>query len=443
VTRRACLLLATGLLLRLAFLPAWGTFDLEVQKAWSARAATSGVADIYGPPDRDLLDAARARDGSALLAVEVPRTLFTWGSAEYFVDYPPGSVLVLWAAGKLYALVDPALPNRRAFNAAINLAPLFGSLAIALLLRRSAPGALGETRALAFWLNPAMILAAPILGYQDTVFGVFALLATLALLARRHAWAVALVVLAGLTKPQGALLLPTLLAVLALEATAKAWLRGAAAGLATAGLVLAPWWSSGFLLSALDGCRRPLTQTTLAPLGLNVWWIAGWLADVSKQGVSPLARIWQIQEFAAAAFDPRPWASVALLLATLANVALLARGLGKERLLIPLSIVLQVHAYALVGLRVHENHTLLVPMILPLLLGAWGPAARALGSTSAFAFLSLFFAAGLGRRVTRLAQIATLRSLTGLDASVLAAVGHIALVAALFVWVARTSDDRS
>ncbi len=438
-------LFALGLLLRLVFLPAWGTFDVEVQKAWSARAATEGVADIYGPPDRELIDVARARGGAlvpALLALEVPRTRFTWGSAEYFVDYPPGSVLVLWAAGKLYALFDPALPNRRAFNAAINLAPLLGSVALALLLRRSAAGPVGETRALAFWLNPAMLLSAPVLGYQDTVLGVFALLATLALIDRRHAWAVGFVVAAGLTKPQAALLLPTLFVVLAMEAAPRVWVRAALAGTLAAGLVLAPWWLGGHLLSALDGCRRPLTQTTLAPLGLNLWWIAGWLADASRHGALTLARIWQVDEFSNAAFDPRPWAGILLFLSMLANMALLARGLKHSRqLLIPLSIVLQVHVYALFGLRVHENHTLLVLMILPLLLGAWSPATRALGWTSAFAFLSLFFAAGLGRRVTRLAQILALRSWTGIDASVLVAFGHMALVAALFVWVARTAKE--
>ena len=447
MTRKTALLFAVGLLLRLVLLPAWGTFDVEVQKAWSARAATDGVADIYGPPDRELIAAARAQGGSlipALLSLDVPRTRFTWGSAEYFVDYPPGSVLVLAAAGKLHALVDPTLPNRRAFNAAINLAPLLCGVAIAVWLWRSAAGPLGEMRALGFWLNPALILAAPILGYQDTIFGVFALLAAIALVERRHAWATALVIAAGLTKPQGALLVPTLLVVLALEARLAGWIRAIAAGAGAAALVLLPWWTSGYLLSALDGCRRPLTQTTLAPLGLNVWWIAGWLADARRQGGLPLARIWQIDAFAAAAFDPRPWALFALLVATLANMALLVRGLRQgRRILIPLSLVLQVHAYALFGLRVHENHTLLVPMILPLLLGAWRPAARALSWTSAFAFLSLFLAAGLGRRVTRLGQIATLRTLTGVDLSVLVAIGHIALVAALFLWVARETKAPS
>ena len=63
MTCRWALLFALGLALRLCLLSAWGTFDTEVQKAWSARAATAGLADIYGPSDRELM--ATARDGGA------------------------------------------------------------------------------------------------------------------------------------------------------------------------------------------------------------------------------------------------------------------------------------------------------------------------------------------------------------------------------------------
>jgi hypothetical protein len=441
-SRWAIALAALGLALRLASLPAWGTFDVEVQKAWATRAAEDGLADIYGPPDGELMRKARERGGSlalSLLALEVPRTEFRWGTASYFVDYPPGSLLVLWTAGRLYGLASPALENRRGFNAAINLAPLLGSMAIAWLLWKSAGGDLGWRRSLAFWLNPAMLLAAPLLGYQDTILGTAALLAVLAMMRGNHGWATALVVVAGLIKPQGALLLPALVVVLGLEGRPRAWIRAALAALTTAALVLAPWWSSGYLLSALDGCRRPLMQGTLAPLGFNVWWVAGWLMDVAKQGGLTLARIVAIDEFAGwAGFDPRLPARIALTAATLAIAWLLARGLRSDRRLIPLSVILQVHAYALLGTSVHENHTLIAVMLAPLLIGDWDNAGRTLTLTSAFAFASLFLAAGFGRRITRQVDIATMRALTGIDASVLMAVAHVALVALLVVWVART-----
>jgi hypothetical protein len=420
-------LFALGLLVRLVGLWQWGTYDTEVQKAWAFRAADRGVADIYGPPDAEL-------PGKG-----VPRTEWQWYGATYFVDYPPGSVLVLWAAGRLWGLVHREMPNVRGFNAAINLAPLFGSLAIAWLLRRSAEGDLGLERALLFWLNPAIVLAVPWLGYQDTIFGAFALAAVLALMDRRHAWASALVVAAGLIKPQGALLLPTLALVTLRESSPRTWLKCLLAGTAAASLILLPWWAQGYLLSALDGCGRPLTQTTLAPLGLNVWWMAGYEMVRETLGGFPLARIVSIDEFQAwAGWDPRLVGRVLLGAATLANMALLARAPREDRRFIPLSIVLQVHVFALLATSVHENHTLLAVILLPLLAGAWPRARLALGLTSAFLFLSLFFAAGLGRHVTRMRWIEAIRQATVVDMSVIVAALHVALVVMLFLWVART-----
>jgi len=355
------------------------------------------------------------------------------------VDYPPGSLLVLWAAGKLWALVHPDMPNRPGFNAAINLAPLLGSLAVAWMLRRSAAGELGWRRALVFWLNPAILLAAPYLGYQDTIFGAFALLAVILLMEGRYAWASALVVAAGLVKPQGALLLPTLAVVTLRESGVRAWLRCLLAGTACAALILLPWWSQGHLISALDGCRRPLTQNTLAPMGLNLWWIAGFEMTRAKLGGWPLAPIVSIQEFEAwAGWDPRLVARVLLLLATLGNMLLLARSPRQDRRFIPLSVVLQVHAYALLATSVHENHTFLAVMLLPLLVGVWNEARLALGLTSAFLFASLFFTAGLGRHVTRMRWVEAVQLWTVLDMSVIVAALHVVLVILLFAWVART-----
>ena len=441
-------LLAAGLLLRLASLPLWGTFDTEVQKAWSARAASVGVADIYGPPDSQLLVLAHAEGRSTLAglaSLQVPQTWFEWQGNRYFVDYPPGSVLALFAAGRLYSLLDSELPNGPLFNAAINLAPLLGSLVIAALLWRSTPDRqVGARRTLAFWFNPALLLATPVLGYQDTVFAAFALGAVLALMARRAAMATALVVAAGLVKPQGALLLPALAVVLWKEEDRRGITRSVAAGLGVAAAILAPWWLSGYLLSALDGALRPLRQTTLAPLGFNLWWIAGYAMDWTRVAPWPLARIVGLEEFQGwTGFDARVPARVALALATLAVAWLLASRLREDRRLIPLSVMLQVHGYALLNTSVHENHTLLAVILAPLLLGAWPRARAALFVTSAFLFANLFLTYGFGRRLTRQAWLAELRLSTGVDLSVLVAAAHVVLVVTLFVWVLQTPPGSS
>ena len=436
----ALALFAAGLVLRLFFLTAWGTFDVEVQKAWAWRAATSGLADIYGPADRELVELARTRgEGDVLRGFRqapLPRTWFEWGTGRYFVDYPPGGVLGLWAAGKLHGLLDAEMRNRAGFNAAVNLAPLLASLAIALVLLRSTgdPGT-GRLRALAFWLNPAVILAVPVLGYQDTTFGLLALLAVLALGKHRYAWATALVVAAGLVKPQGALLLPTLLAVLLREASPRVGALALGAGLGSATAILSPWWSSGHLLSALDGCLRPLTQTTLAPLGLNVWWIAGWLMDQRRLGGLPPARIVSLQEFHdASGLDAAFVARLTLLLLAVAIGFWVYRQVEADRRVIPLSVVLMVHGYALLGTSVHENHTFLALVVLPVLIGEWRPALPALAGCSVFLAASLLCTAGFGRRVTKLHEVMAARMATGIDASLLVALFHVALFGALVVW---------
>jgi hypothetical protein len=435
------LLFASGLALRLGLLPAWGTFDTEVQKAWAARAATAGLAAIYGPDDREMVRVARAETGSAwglLTATNLPRTRIDWENGTFVVDYPPGSLVVLWAAGKLYHALRPEMPNRPLFNAVVNLGPLVGSIAIAALLYRSDRGERGRRRSLAFWLNPAVLLAAPVLGGQDPLFGALALAAVLGLGAGRHATATALVVAAGLVKPQGALLLPALLFVMAREARPRVWARSGLAALAVAALVLMPWWTSGHLLSALDGCRRTLTQGALSAQGLNLWWLAGWVMDRAREGPWPLARIHSVDEFRGwAGWDPRLVARALLAAATVANLLLMRRWPAADRRVIALSVILQVHAYAFLATSVHENHTFLAVVLAPLLLGAWPRSGALLAATSAFLFLNLFLVAGLGRRVTTLRFVEQMRMAAGVDLSVIVAVLHAVLLAALFVWMAR------
>ena len=122
---------ALGLGVRLVGLGAWGTFDVEVQKAWALRAA-SNLADIYGPSDREIAGEAAHTGGLwPLLTGEqrFPRTEFTWGTARYFVDYPPASLIVLAVEGKIYRALRPEAPNKPLLNALVNLGPLLASLA--------------------------------------------------------------------------------------------------------------------------------------------------------------------------------------------------------------------------------------------------------------------------------------------------------------------------
>jgi hypothetical protein len=438
VSRRLAILFGLGLLLRLAALPAWGTIDMDSFKAWSVWAATRGLTDMYGPQDRQLVGG----DGSWRPFLRPPETRFEWRGRSFFMEYPPGSALVFWTTGRLYRAIAPEMRNGRLFNAVVNLPPFVGSLAIAWLLWRSAPGRVGGRRALLFWLNPAAILAAPLLGYQDTVFAAIALAAVLALMRGRHPAATALVVSSAFVKPQAALLLPTLITVTLRETPPRAWARAALAGAATGLLVLLPWWSRGYLFSALGGTWRTATQGDLAPLGFNVWWLAGYAMDWAQSGPWPLASVKAIVTFRDwAGFDPRPVSRLLVLLGTIAIVFLVLGRKREERFVIPLAVILQVHTYALFGTSVHENHTLLAVVLAPLLVGAWPRGEAVVGLTSGFLLANLLLAVGLGRGITTQALIKSLRLLPRLDLSVVVAAGHVALLALLFVWAARVKSD--
>src|SRR5207247_9531630 len=116
--------------------------------------ATAGLAGIYGPDDREMVRVACAETGSAwglLTATNLPRTRIDWENGAFVVDYPPDSLILSSAAGKPYRALRPEMPNRPVFHAFVNLGPLLGSVAIAVLLYRSARGEWARKRRLAFW----------------------------------------------------------------------------------------------------------------------------------------------------------------------------------------------------------------------------------------------------------------------------------------------------
>lgn len=441
---RALGLFLLGLLARLVALPATGTYDTGEWKAWKACLVESGLATVYGPHDGKVGKLALRRGQGDLVRgfvnLRVPPSHCRWQGATRVVDYPPGSLIILWVQGRLYDALAPGMPDGPAFNAAVNLPPLLGSLLIAWLLlgRGRHDPALGRERALAFWLNPAVLLAAPVMGYQDPVFGALALATVLALVDRRFVAAAALLAATGLVKPQGALLVPVFAAVLLREAGWRTWLRCALAGTLVTAAVLMPWWSSGHLLACLYGGLRTAGGGLLAPLGLSLWWPAGYAMQWDLAGPWPASRVVSIAAFEQwAGFDTTLVAWPLVLLGTALVVGLVLRSPREDRRVIPLAVLLQVHVYAFLARGVHENHTLLGLFLLPLLLGSWAPARRALGAASSLAAVNLLLAVRYGEHIPTSAWALAWEAPAGVDAAfAAAALGHGALLAALLWWAA-------
>jgi hypothetical protein len=166
--------------------------------------------------------------------------------------------------------------------------------------------------------------------------------------------------------------------------------------------------------------------------------------DWAREGPWPVARIRSVMEFREwVGWDPRLLAWALLLAATVAVLVSMRRWPASDRRIIPLAVMLQVHAYAFFATSVHENHTFLAVVLACLLLGSWPRAGTAVAATSAFMFLNLFLVSGLGRRVTTLRQVEDLRMALGVDFTVVVALLHAVLLAALFAWVGRPRSDAS
>lgn len=160
------------------------------------------------------------------LAAEGPARFYAPG---YFADYPPGYMYVLWAVGLASRLIRAGWQSPW-FVALLKLPALLADLAVArLIFARLRPGRkrFAWLAAMAFALNPALLLNSTIWGQTDSVLALLALLAFLALGDRRFELAWSLAALAVLTKPQALLLVPLFLL----------WPWG--------------WWKSGRPLSAL------------------------------------------------------------------------------------------------------------------------------------------------------------------------------------------------
>ena len=382
------------MLVRAFAVPLDGTEDVFVWKTWSYGALQQGITRLYGvggaPPERGVV---------------------RWGDRSTTVDYPPIALYELAVAGAAYRTFFPSFENTRWLNVAMKLPPLLAEIALALLLWRIIGVRYGDAAAawalLAFWLNPAMILAGSVLGYLDPLMALPAVGAIAAASGGAPFTAGALVAIACLTKAQAVFIIPVVaLAVWNSSGGRRgrqAMVTGAGAASVSA-LTLAPFVVAGAWRNLLQGVGSLLRHDMLSADAANFWWIVTYvmraiyaIGDLGAWGAWTMTvRILGISRVVELGYpNPRPIAAAAI-------VAAASWALWRARRSRDLSVMLAcaavvVHAYFVLGVQVHENHLYLA---IPLLGGA-AAVHRELrpvfyGVSIAFALnLWLFF--GLGR----------------------------------------------
>lgn len=225
------------------------------------------------------------------------------------IDYPPGNLYLFKLVGHVYqATADPRFDRRQAaasqyLTFLVKLPPILFHLATVAAVYVAARR-FGERRALLasglLLFDPAAIWDVAHQGQYDPVHTFFAVLAVLALAARRPAPAGLAIALAAATKPQAWVLVP-LVAAYAWRIGGWAGLvRGGLAGAAGLALVLAPFALTNRLHHLLRLPEYMSTNSTanhvISANAHNLWWLptllAGRWIDDAEPLVGPLAYRW-------------------------------------------------------------------------------------------------------------------------------------------------------
>jgi len=419
-----------GLALRAAALPGPGTGDVTVFKVWSYNAATSGVAEMYGVGG-DPLEWRRLE----------------WLGVDAYVVYPPLVLYELGVTGRAFRLWSHhRFPNTTALNVFIKLPALVSEIGLAWLLFWLARRQLGvdaaRWAATAYWLNPAALINASVLGYLDPQFALPAVGAVAAGASGWPALAGALVGVAVLTKPQGIFIIPAV--ALALWMMGRPDRRVARFAAATAGggavtaAVVAPIVRAGGSANMVAALGELAHHDMVSANACNLWWVVDYVLRVrfSVHDVGVWAaltaqnRILGISRMIEIGFpNPQP---IGLALTAIAVVWALwaaARRRSMDLWLLAALAAFTVHAYTTLSVQVHENHLFgAVPLLVVAAAGrrAFRPVLVVVSAITALN-LNVFYGFGDG------VGYAIPRDVTLIDLSVVLAVANCAALA----WHAR------
>jgi hypothetical protein len=391
-----------GILLRAVALPGPGTGDLTVWKVWSYNAARHGIGEMYGvggtPPERRVLE---------------------YAGASATVDYPPLALYELGAAGQAYWLWSSRhFPNATPLNAFVKLPAIAAEIGIALLVfaivRAKAGVAAAQLATLAFWLNPASLFDASILGYLDAQYILPAIAAIAAAASGWPALSGVLIAASILTKAQGVFMAPAVAVAIWTMGPADAriarLLRASAGALAAGAAIVAPIVLAGGWPNMVQALGRLATHDMLSANAANLWWIVGYALrawySMHDMGVwaalAAPAKILGIQRVIDIGYpDPRRIGIVLTIAATAWATWRVARDAPRtspDLWLVVGFAAFTVHAYATLSAQVHENHLFAaVPLLILAAAGRRAFRPIAIGVSAVVALnLNLFYGFGDG-----------------------------------------------
>jgi hypothetical protein len=380
--RTVALLFAVGFVVQSGALWLRGTGDVLVFKEWALTSLARGLPSSYSLK----LPSAPGIDANAA----VP-------------DYPPLSVYLLAGAGRMAMVVDPDVTVRSRLLTLFVKAPVVLSLVaiFSLLLygvsRATRDRALARYVALAYWLNPAVILNGPALGYLDPICW---LPGVCAVVAASLGWAGSAGLLAAasaLIKPQGLFFF--------LPVASALW-NSREFGLARATLCA----STAIVLTVLPfvlttplgfaaGMQVNFTEDLLSGDAMNFWWIVQAAGSLWARGLSTLNEPMNsipLQVFIAwTGFNPRPWMAAFVILTAL---WLFWQVRGRPGFAPHTAMcALAVHIYCVFAVSVHENHLVYAIPLIGLTTLCDRRYRRLYIGVSAFVVVNLVLFYGLGR----------------------------------------------
>jgi hypothetical protein len=413
-------ILVAGAVLRLAALPGPGTGDVTIFKVWSYNAARGGVGAMYGvggsPPERRLLD---------------------YQGTTAVVDYPPLALYELGVAGRIHrAWSGRRFPNDAALNTAVKLPSLAADvsyLALILFLTWRYFGVeAARWAAAAWWLNPAPIIDASVLGYLDMQYVVPAAAAIVAAAHGRSALAGVLAGAAILTKAQGIFIAPAVALAIwncgARDRRAQRVAAAAAAALAVAAAVVAPVVGAGGWTNMVQALGRLAHHDSLSAQACNLWWLVGYVVRIRysarDMGLWPAivapARILAGPRVVELGYPDPKIIGAALTTAAMLWALWTARRARDVWSLAGAGAFI-AHAYATLSAQVHENHLFAVVPLLALAAVGRAGFRPILAVMSAVVALNLNLFYGFGDD-----RFALPRALTIVDATVMLAIVNCA-----------------